>query len=60
MAIAQRDFIGKKLVPKPFLVETNSPMKEIAALCGFCNAGHFTNTFRKATGVTPKSWRHPT
>ena len=45
---------------KKLLIETNSPMKEIAALCGFCNAGHFTNTFRKATGVTPKSWRHPT
>ena len=45
---------------KKLLVETNSPMKEIAALCGFCNAGHFTNAFRKATGVTPKSWRHPT
>ena len=55
--------IGKEIVrqrierAKKLLTETDKPMKEIAALCGFCNAGYFTNTFRMATGVTPKAWR---
>ena len=42
---------------KKLLAETDKPIKEIAGLCGFCNAGYFTNAFRVATGKTPKSWR---
>ena len=42
---------------KRFLTETDKPMKEIAALCGYCNAGYFTNAFRSGTGLTPKAWR---
>ena len=42
---------------KKLLSATDKPMKEIAALCGFCNAGYFTNAFRSSTGVTPKVWR---
>ena len=42
---------------KKLLSETDKPLKAIAALCGFCNAGYFTNAFRTATGVTPKAWR---
>ena len=42
---------------KKLLSGTDKPMKEIASLCGFCNAGYFTNAFRSATGVTPKAWR---
>jgi len=42
---------------KKLLATTDKPMKEIAALCGFCNAGYFTNAFRAATGLTPRQWR---
>jgi len=42
---------------KRLLTGTDKPMKAIAALCGFCNAGYFTNAFRTATGTTPKGWR---
>lgn len=42
---------------KRLLTETDRPIKAIAALCGFCNAGYFTNAFRSATGATPKGWR---
>ena len=54
---------GKEIVrqrierAKRLLTSTNKPMKEIAALCGYCNAGYFTNTFRAETGLTPKAWR---
>ena len=55
--------VGKEIVrqrierAKKLLSETDKPMKEIAALCGFCNAGYFTNAFRTETGLTPKAWR---
>ena len=42
---------------KKLLTNTDKPMKAIAALCGYCNAGYFTNAFRTETGVTPKTWR---
>ena len=54
---------GKEIVrqrierAKRLLTATNKPMKEIAALCGYCNAGYFTNAFRAETGLTPKAWR---
>ena len=32
-------------------------ISEIAFRTGFCNPAYFTNTFRRATGQTPKSWR---
>ncbi len=30
---------------------------EVAYMAGFCNPAHFTNTFRRETGLTPKAWR---
>ena len=54
---------GKEIVrqrierAKRLLTSTDKPMKEIAALCGYCNAGYFTNAFRAETGLTPKAWR---
>ena len=55
--------VGKEIVrqrierAKRLLASTDKPMKEIAALCGYCNAGYFTNAFRTETGLTPKAWR---
>ena len=55
--------VGKEIVrqrierAKKLLTTTDKPMKEIAALCGYCNAGYFTNAFRAETGLTPKAWR---
>ena len=55
--------VGKEIVrqridrAKRLLTSTDKPMKEIAALCGYCNAGYFTNAFRAETGLTPKAWR---
>ena len=55
--------VGKEIVrqrierAKRLLTSTDKPMKEIAALCGYCNAGYFTNAFRAETGVTPTAWR---
>ena len=55
--------VGKEIVrqrierAKKLLATTDKPMKAIAALCGYCNAGYFTNAFRAETGLTPKAWR---
>ena len=55
--------VGREIVrqriehAKRLLTETDKQMKEIAALCGYCNAGYFTNAFRGETGFTPKAWR---
>ena len=50
--LRQRLNIAKKL-----LAEDTLSIAEIAFRTGFCNPAYFTNTFRQATGQTPKSWR---
>ena len=50
--LRQRLSIAKKL-----LKENTLSISEIAFRTGFCNPAYFTNTFRQATGQTPKSWR---
>ena len=42
---------------KTLLRDTRQPVHSIAAECGFCNAGHFINTFRSHCGQTPAAWR---
>ena len=32
-------------------------IKEIAAAVGFCNVNQFTNTFKRAYGITPTQYR---
>ena len=55
---AGREIVRQRIErAKKLLTSTDKSMKEIAALCGYCNAGYFTNSFRSATGVTPKAWR---
>jgi len=50
--LRQRLNLAKKL-----LKEDTLSIAEIAFRTGFCNPAYFTNTFRHATGQTPKSWR---
>ena len=39
------------------LRETDSPIVDIAASCGFNDQSYFTNVFKRITGVTPKQYR---
>lgn len=39
------------------LTQTNYPIKDIAALCGYDNDVHFMRQFKKITGYTPKQYR---
>jgi AraC family transcriptional regulator len=42
---------------KALLGAGNASISEIALSLGYCNQSHFTNTFRKAIGVTPRAYR---
>ena len=42
---------------KRLLSETERPIVEIAVQTGFCSQSHFTASFRRWAGVTPKSFR---
>lgn len=39
------------------LSNTDAPLVEIALQVGFCSQSHFTEAFRRATGVAPGQWR---
>jgi len=40
------------------LVETNNPVAQIAAQCGFCSTSYFINNFKKKNGVSPLKYRN--
>jgi AraC family transcriptional regulator len=42
---------------KDLLLNTKTPLAEIAASCGFADQCHLTRTFHRATGDTPGKWR---
>ncbi len=39
------------------LEKSNYSKGEVAALCGFVNAGHFATLFKRYTGVAPSEYR---
>ena len=43
---------------KLLLETTKIPVADIAAETGYCSPSHFANTFRDATGVSPRAWRN--
>ena len=49
----QRLDLAKRLLANDAL-----SIAEVAYRTGFCNPAYFTNTFHRATGLTPKAWRH--
>ncbi|RED43717.1 AraC family transcriptional regulator [Aestuariispira insulae] len=43
---------------KRLLTQSDLPITEIAQLCGYKNAAHFSERFRKATDNTPRNYRN--
>ena len=43
---------------KLLLETTNMSVAAIAAETGYCSPSHLANTFRDATGVSPRAWRN--
>jgi LacI family transcriptional regulator len=56
--------IGKEILAqrlrevKRLLADSDLSIAAIAFQTGFCNAGHLSNTFRRAEGLSPRAWRH--
>jgi hypothetical protein len=42
---------------REMMVQTNEPLGQIAAACGFADQAHFSNRFRRAFGASPLAWR---
>ena len=47
-----------EFTPELLLETTNMSVAAIAAETGYCTPSHFANTFRDATGVSPRAWRN--
>jgi AraC-like DNA-binding protein len=45
---------------KALLSQSELPVVEVAARVGFTDQSHFTNTFRRVTSMTPRSYRNVT
>lgn len=39
------------------MIESTTPLSEIALKCGFNDQAHFSKRFRQQTGATPAAWR---
>lgn len=39
------------------IAETDAPLSEVAVAAGFYDQSHFSNTFRRFTGITPAAYR---
>jgi AraC-like DNA-binding protein len=39
------------------LTDTETPLSEIALLCGFADQSHFSAVFKREVGVTPSRFR---
>ncbi|MFD0711491.1 helix-turn-helix transcriptional regulator [Paenibacillus sp. GCM10027626] len=42
---------------KELLATTPYTIAQIAEYCGFLDASHFTNRFRRREGITPRAYR---
>jgi AraC family transcriptional regulator len=60
MGITPGDYVRQRRLAhaRTLLVETRLPQSEIAQTCGFVDQSHFATAFRRAFGVTPRTFRH--
>ncbi len=55
----QKDLISARIsLAKKLLLYSNHKIGEIAGMCGYKNAEHFTRQFIKEVGVTPRAFRN--
>lgn len=54
-----RNFIIDRRIEraKSMMLEEDTPLAEVATVCGFSDQAYFCRIFRRATGETPHRWR---
>jgi AraC family transcriptional regulator len=59
LGMSPTKYIGARRIEraKRLMQETDFPISEIALRSGFSSQSHFTTSFRRLTGVTPRSFR---
>ena len=59
MNMRPHEYLSRKRIQeaKTRLIETEMPVSEISAACGFINAGHFSTVFKKLEGISPAEYR---
>ena len=60
MGMTASNYIAERRIEraKKMLEETELPISEIALRSGFSSQSHFTTSFRRFAGATPKVFRH--
>ena len=59
MGVSPNNYLVERRVEraKKLLAETDTPVVETALRVGFASQSHFTTTFRRLVGTTPKAYR---
>lgn len=59
MGVSPNNYLVERRIEraKKLLAETDDPVVEIALRVGFASQSHFTTTFRRLVGTTPKAYR---
>jgi len=59
MGMTPTSYIAERRIEraKRFMQETDMPISEVALRSGFSSQSHFTTTFRRYAGVTPRSFK---
>ena len=49
--------LARMLLAQEMLCETDIPIRDIAARCGYTDFSYFCARFKRICGITPREWR---
>jgi AraC family transcriptional regulator len=57
--VSPRDYVLRRRIEmaQGLMLTTTEPLSSIAARCGMCDQPHFTRSFHRLVGQTPRTWR---